>query len=219
MAASSPESRAHRARRRAAWLLALAAAAPVAAQQPPPAQQEILLEAASSDFDRRGERLLFRDVRIQQGDIVITAATAETRDLEFTSGTWEFSGDVTLDGPMGSIESDRASIGFTDHRLQFARAEGAPARFARTMPGPEARRVQGTANQISYDLSAGELTLQGQARLSDGLREASGAKLVYRIAEERLIASADEEGGERVRIIITPPEEEPEPEPEREPTP
>ena len=219
MAAFSPESRAHRARRRAAWLLALAAVAPVAAQQAPQAQQEILLEAASSDFDRRGERLLFRDVRIQQGDIVITAATAETRDLEFTSGTWEFSGDVRLDGPMGSIESDRASIWFTNHRLEFARAEGAPARFARTMAGPEARLVQGTANQISYDLAAGELTLQGQARLSDGLREASGARLVYRIAEERLIASADEEGQERVRIIITPPEEEPEPEPEREPTP
>jgi lipopolysaccharide transport protein LptA len=185
--------------------LVLAAGAPAFAQQ-----QEILLEAASSDFDRRGEKLLFRDVRIQQGDIVITAAEAETRDLEFSSGEWEFRGNARIDGPMGSIEADRATIGFSNHQLQFAVAEGAPARFDRTMPGPEARRVNGTANRISYDLAQGELSLQGQARLTDGVREASGARLVYRIAEDRLIASADEEGTERVRIVITPPEERPE---------
>jgi lipopolysaccharide transport protein LptA len=185
----------------------------------------ILLEAASSDFDRRGERLLFRDVRIQQGDIVITAAEAETRDLEFSSGQWEFRGNARIDGPMGSIQADRATIGFSNHQLQFAVAEGAPAEFNRTMPGPEARRVNGTANRISYDLRAGELSLQGQARLSDGVREASGARLVYRIAEDRLIASADEEGTERVRIIITPPEDgnqdgqDDEPPREPEPTP
>jgi lipopolysaccharide transport protein LptA len=185
--------------------LVLAAGAPAFAQQ-----QEILLEAASSDFDRRGEKLLFRDVRIQQGDIVITAAEAETRDLEFSSGEWEFRGNARIDGPMGSIEADHATIGFSNHQLQFAVAEGAPARFARTMPGPEARRVDGTANRISYDLAQGELSLQGQARLTDGVREASGARLVYRIAEDRLIASADEEGTERVRIVITPPAERPE---------
>jgi lipopolysaccharide transport protein LptA len=189
--------------------LVLAAGAPAFAQQ-----QEILLEAASSDFDRRGEKLLFRDVRIQQGDIVITAAEAETRDLEFSSGEWEFRGNARIDGPMGSIEADRATIGFSNHQLQFAVAEGAPARFDRTMPGPEARRVNGTANRISYDLAQGELSLQGQARLTDGVREASGARLVYRIAEDRLIASADEEGTERVRIVITPPEERPEEEKE-----
>lgn len=182
--------------------LALAAGGPALAQQ-----QEILLEAASSDFDRRGERLLFRDIRIQQGEIVITAAEAETRDLEFSSGEWEFRGDARIDGPMGSIEADRATIGFSNHQLQFAVAEGAPARFTRTMPGPEGRRVDGTANLISYDLAQGELALQGQARLSDGVREASGGRLVYRIAEDRLIASTDEAGTERVRIVITPPEE------------
>lgn len=206
MAASSPDSA--RAQPATPWALpvmlalVLAAGAPAFAQQ-----QEILLEAASSDFDRRGEKLLFRDVRIQQGDIVITAAEAETRDLEFSSGQWEFRGNARIDGPMGSIEADRATIGFSNHQLQFAVAEGAPARFDRTMPGPEARRVNGTANRISYDLAQGELSLQGQARLTDGVREASGARLVYRIAEDRLIASADEEGTERVRIVITPPEE------------
>jgi lipopolysaccharide transport protein LptA len=224
MAAFSPDS--PRALPGMLWALAALAALALATGAPALAQQqEILLEAASSDFDRRGERLLFRDVRIQQGDIVITAAEAETRDLEFSSGQWEFRGNARIDGPMGSIQADRATIGFSNHQLQFAVAEGAPAEFNRTMPGPEARRVNGTANRISYDLRAGELSLQGQARLSDGVREASGARLVYRIAEDRLIASADEEGTERVRIIITPPEDgnqdgqDDEPPREPEPTP
>ncbi len=116
---------------------------------------------------------------------------------------------------MGSILANRATISFSNHELRLAVAEGTPAEFNRTMPGPEARRVNGTANRISYDLAAGELALQGQARLTDGVREASGARLVYRIAEDRLIATADESGTERVRIIITPPEGQDTPRPEQ----
>jgi lipopolysaccharide transport protein LptA len=207
MAASSPDSglpRTTPAWRPAAAILALLAASAVAAQQ----QQEITLEAASSDFDRRGEQLLFRDIRIQQGDLVISAAEAETRELEFSDGSWEFRGAVRIEGAMGIIEADRATISFQAHRLSMAVAEGAPARFARTLAGPEPRRVTGTANRIQYDPGAGEMSLQGQAMLRDGTREASGARLLYRIAEERLIASGDEEGGERVRIVITPPDKE-----------
>lgn len=177
---------------------------PAAAQQQP--QQEILLDAASSDFDRRNERLVFQEVRIQQGDMVISASQAETRDLDFARGSWLFQGNVRIASPMGVIESARATISFADHRLVRASAEGAPARFSRTMSGPEQRRVDGTANRIDYDLAAGELTLSGQAALRDGVREVTGGKLVYLVAEDRLIASADEEGRDRLRIVITPPE-------------
>jgi lipopolysaccharide export system ATP-binding protein len=118
-----------------------------------------------------------------------------------------FEGDVRISSPVGVIESERATIRFADHRLLRATAEGAPARFSRTMPEPEPRRVTGTANRIDYDLGRGELELSGQAALRDGVREVSGGRLVYRIAEDRLLASADEEGTDRVRIVITPPGE------------
>lgn len=206
MAASCPES----CRRRnpspgacvLAAVLALFGAAPAPAQQ-----QEITLDAASSDLDRRNERLVFREVRVQQGDIVISADRAESRDLDFTRGTWSFLGNVSISGPMGRIESERAAVTFADHRLLKASAEGSPAHFSRTMPEPEGRLVTGTARRIDYDLGEGELELAGQAALRDGVREVSGGRLVYRIAEDRLIASADEEGGgqDRVRIVISPP--------------
>ena len=206
MAAFPPDCLRRRRLPRWACVLALALGAahalPAAAQQ-----QEILLDAASSDFDRRNERLVFHEVRIQQGETVISARRAETRDLDFSLGSWLFEGDVRISSPVGLIESERATIRFADHRLLRATAEGTPARFSRTMPEPEPRRVTGTANRIDYDLGRGELELAGQAALRDGVREVSGGRLVYRIAEDRLLASADEEGTDRVRIVITPPGE------------
>lgn len=184
-------------------VLALLLAPPVHGQQ-----QEITLDAASSDFDRRNERLVFQEIRIQQGEIVISADQAESRDLDFSRGSWLFQGNVRISSPMGEIESARATVNFTDHRLGRATAEGTPATFTRTLPEPENRTVTGAAERILYDLVEGELELAGKATLRDGLREVSGGRLVYRIAEDRLIASTDEEGVDRVRIIITPPEDE-----------
>jgi lipopolysaccharide transport protein LptA len=207
MAASSPDNPRRRVAPRRGF--ALAAALAVAGFLPwvPPAaaqQQEITLDAASSDFDRRNERLVFREIRVRQGDIEISADEAESRDLDFARGSWSFRGNVRIRSPMGELEADRATITFTDHRLDKATADGAPARFARTMPEPEPRLVTGTANRIVYDLSRGQLELVGQALLQDGVREVSGGRLEYRLVEDRLIASGDETG-ERVRIVITPP--------------
>jgi lipopolysaccharide export system protein LptA len=205
MAASSPDTR--RGRSASAWvcvpaaLLAISMAPPAVAQQ-----QEITLDAASSDFDRRNERLVFQEVRITQGELSVAANEAETRDLDFSKGVWLFRGNVRIESAMGRIEADRATISFADHRLQKASAQGAPARFSRLMLEPERRLVTGTANRIDYDLARGELELAGQASLSDGLREVSGGRLVYRINEDRLLASTDEDGSERVRIVITPPD-------------
>ena len=184
-------------------VLALLPASPAHGQQ-----QEITLEAASSDFDRPNERLVFQEIRVQQGDIVISADQAESRDLDFSRGSWLFQGNVRITGPMGEIESARATVSFTDHRLGRATAEGTPATFRRRLPEPENRTVTGSAERVIYDLTRGELELAGRATLRDGLREVSGGRLVYRIAEDRLIASTDEEGADRVRIIITPPEDE-----------
>lgn len=176
-------------------------AGPAAAQQ-----EEIQLDAARSDFDRRNERLVFDSVRIQQGAMVVTADRAEARDLDFERGSWLFEGNVRISTPGTTLESERATIRFAGHSLTRAVAEGGPARFTRILPDPDEGEVRGTAERIDYDLERGELALTGQAALRDGQREVSGARLVYRIADDRLIASADEEGDERVRITITPPE-------------
>jgi lipopolysaccharide transport protein LptA len=207
MVASSPDDPRRRVAPRRGFAFAAALAVACVLPWAPPAaaqQQEITLDAASSDFDRRNERLVFREIRVRQGDMEISADEAESRDLDFARGSWNFRGNVRIRSPMGELEADRATITFTDHRLDKATADGAPARFSRTMPEPEPRLVTGTANRIIYDLSGGQLELVGQALLQDGVREVSGGRLEYRIIEDRLIASGDETG-ERVRIVITPP--------------
>jgi lipopolysaccharide transport protein LptA len=212
MAASSPELAPRRAA--PAWLRGLGLACLLCAVLPGQAQQqEILLDAASSDFDRRNERLVFIEVRVQQADTVISADRAESRDLDFSRGRWTFEGNVRIESPMGLIESSRATVSFADHQVQRASAEGSPARFSRTMPEPDARVVNGTANRITYDLARGELELTGQASLRDGVREVGGGRLLYRIGEDRLLASSDDDGTERVRIVITPPGDRPDEDP------
>jgi lipopolysaccharide transport protein LptA len=208
MVASSPDSRRRRLPSPAGPAFAAVVAGALFVVGAPSAwaqQQEITLEAASSDFDRRNERLVFREITVQQGDISISADEAESRDLDFSRGTWVFRGNVRVRSPLGDMDSQRATVTFAGHQLEKATAEGTPARFSRTMPGPEARLVTGTANRIVYDLARGELELAGQANLRDGVREVSGGRLQYRISEDRLLASADDDGSERVRIVITPP--------------
>jgi lipopolysaccharide transport protein LptA len=181
----------------------LAAAAPLALAQSSP----IVLDADSTELDRRSGHVIFTQVRIEQAGIVITAARAESANLDFGNTTWRFSGDVRIDTGMGAIRSASADLAFRNHRLVAATAMGSPARFRRDVVDGDARTVTGTAGRIRLDAAAEEIELTEQAVVRDGAREVSGGRLVYQMAEDRLIASADKAGDERVRIVISPPEE------------
>lgn len=172
----------------------------------------IVLDADTTEFDRRSGHVFFTAVRIQQADIVITADRAESADLDFADSNWTFSGSVRIATGMGEIDSASAVLAFRDHRLVRATALGEPARFRREVMDGKARTVVGTAGHIEFDTSAREIALTEQAVVRDGAREVSGGRLVYRLDEDRLIASADESGDERVRIVIEPPETQPAPE-------
>lgn len=171
-------------------------------------QLPLTLDAASSEFDRRNERLEFRDVRIEQGSMTISAQLATSRELDFAAGRWTFSGDVRIHTDMGDLQADEAVLSFVDHQLTRAIVTGEPARFTRQMATAEGRLVTGTAREIDYDTGTGEVVLAGNAEVRDGLREVRGGSLLYRLAEDRLIASSGEAGEERVHIVIAPPGEE-----------
>ena len=67
--------------------------------------------------------------------------------------------------------------------------------------------MTGSARKIEYNAAAGEVALTDQAVMRDGAREVSGGRLLYRMLEDRLIASTGQTGDERVRVVIEPPEE------------
>jgi lipopolysaccharide export system protein LptA len=173
------------------------------------------LDAASTDVDYRGNRVRFRDVTVSQGDTTVQAERAEATGLQFEDSRWVFEGDVRIRVEQrGTLRSDRAIVEFTNNRIARATITGAPAEFEqqRTETNVMAR---GRAGSIEYAVADGTVRLSDEAWLSDGRNEITGPVLVYNIREERVLASGEPGGEQRVRITINPNEDKPAP-PKRE---
>ena len=170
----------------------------------PDSREPIALEAASSQFDAEAGLLVFRGIRISQGPFSISADMAEATELDFSDSTWDFSGRVVIAGEGASIHAASAELRFRDHQLRNTVARGDPATFEREQT-EDFRAISGDARTIEYDHQQQELVLSGDARLLDGTNEVSGSRLIYRVADGRVMAGSDEGDEERVRITITPP--------------
>jgi lipopolysaccharide transport protein LptA len=162
----------------------------------------ITVEARSSDFDYKNNVLVFDDVTIVQGTIRITAERAQASGLDFEDSGWEFSGTVRIKMPDAALASDTARVRFAKGEIQSATVTGLPATFEQRR---EAELAQGRANRIDYDLGHGTVELAGDAWISDGRNEITGATLVYSTGTRRVVSR------EQVVITIQPREREPAP--------
>lgn len=186
-----------------AVLIVVLAAAPVQAAAPfASPDQPISLDAASSDFDYRNNRLVFRKVRILQGEMSVAADEATATGLEFQNSQWVFTGAVQIRLPNGALDSDSATITFHNNQITQAVIAGTPATF-------EQRREQqalarGRAGNMAYDVTKGTIELTGQAWLTDGQNEITGETLVYDIGRERVYANPGEQDPGGVSITINP---------------
>lgn len=162
----------------------------------------ISLDARSSEFDRRNDRLVFKDVRIRQGELSISADLAEATRLDFENSLWNFTGDVRIEFDAGTIESESASLRFEGHQLRRAEIAGAPAQFAQKAQD-DGVRATGQARRLEYDFDSGIVTLSQNARLSEGANDITGDWLQYDMRRERIVAGTDDDD-ERVHITIVP---------------
>jgi lipopolysaccharide transport protein LptA len=178
----------------------LAACAAVAGAQERE-QLPIQLKAASLNFDTQKGLVEYGAVTITQGEIRITADRAVTSGLDFKDSSWEFSGTVRISMPDSALASDTASVRFSGGEIASALVTGAPATFQQQRKDD---RAEGRANRIDYDLKRGAVELDGNAWLSDGKTEITGAKLVYSTANQRVVSR------EQVQITIQPNEPAPE---------
>jgi len=201
MAASSHNP----ARRRLALLLLGAWSAGAALAAPYDAKAPINLEAASSDFDYRNNTLVFRHVKITQGQLQVEAETANATGLEFVNSQWTLTGSVRITVPDGKLASDAATVSFRDNQIDRAEIHGTPASFEQRLKQTR-QLAQGRARSIVYDVRNGTVQLSGDAWLSDGQNEIRGNQLIYDIGRQRVAANpgATEPGG--VRITINPQE-------------
>jgi len=168
-------------------------------------QAPINLEAASSDFDYRNNTLVFRQIRITQGQLTVEAAEASATGLEFSNAQWILKGDVRITVPDGKLAASDAVVSFRDNQIARATVRGAPASFEQRLKEND-QLARGRADVIEYDVRNGTVQLSGDAWLSDGQNEIRGTMLIYDIARQRVAANpgATEPGG--VRITINPKE-------------
>ena len=165
----------------------------------------INLEAASSDFDYRNNTLVFRRVKITQGDLQVEAEEANATGLEFVNSQWTLRGNVRITVPDGKLASDTATVSFKDNQIVRAEIRGKPASFEQRLKDG-GQLAQGHAEAIEYDVGRSTVQLAGDAWLSDGQNEIRGRKLIYDIARQRVAANPGDTEPGGVKITINPKE-------------
>jgi len=161
----------------------------------------ITIDADSSEFDYESSRLVFRGLRMDQGNLGIKADLAETDKLDFTNGLWIFSGNVTVEADSAKLYCEQARLTFINHQLTAAELTGGPAKFEQYIEESGATN-SGEANSITYMLSSGTLQLRDDARFSDGSNEISGDLITYDLVARHLTAGSGDSGP--VKIVIEP---------------
>lgn len=163
----------------------------------------ISLDADSTDYDGKNSMLMFRGLRLSQGNIGITADVGRTSELDFEDSVWEFTGNVTIDTGNGQIECETANLQFSDHQLRVATITGSPATFEFRRPDGN-QTTYAEAGQLQYDFSSGIVEFSGQATITEGGNTISSNYLLYNIREQRISAQSAGDGDQRVKITYTP---------------
>jgi lipopolysaccharide transport protein LptA len=163
----------------------------------------ISLDADSTDWDGKSSMLMFRGLRLSQGQIGVSADQGRASKLDFQDSVWRFEGNVVIDVEDGHIECASADLKFTDHTLRLASIKGSPATFALRRPGSD-EVTYGEAGQLEYDLSTGIVEFAGNATITEGGNQISSGYLVYNIVEQRINAQSTGNGDEKVKITYTP---------------
>jgi lipopolysaccharide export system protein LptA len=190
--------------------VAQANAAPAVARD---ARAQILLDAQSTSIDLKTNSAVFSKIRISQGAMSITADQGQasqqrSADMYFENNVWNFRGNVKITVEQGQLFSDDAQITFVNSVLSKAIVNGKPASFEQTV-AKTGKLAKGHAETIDYDAAKHLVRFLKNAYLTDGDHEILGQSVKYDILAQKVIAEAEEQGSQRVHIIITPPPKSP----------
>ncbi len=169
----------------------------------------INIDAASSQASLTNNTMVFHDVTISQGDLKIRADKASVvGGISFQNGTLTASGAVHINAQGGSLTSDEAVVTFANNVITRATITGAPAQFEGLREGTT-EPARGRARTIDYEISSGNVSLKGEAWLSDGCKEFRNEQMVYNIKTKSMEAQAvvPEPGANndgKIHIIIQP---------------
>ena len=163
----------------------------------------ISLDAESTDYDGKNSMLMFKGLRLTQGNIGVEADEGRATKLDFEDSVWRFNGNVVIDTENGHIECDTADLMFRNHQLQIASITGTPATFEIQRPESE-ETTYAEAGLLHYNFETGVVEFSDNAIITEGGNQISSNYLIYNIAEQRINAQSAGEDGERVKIKYTP---------------
>ena len=182
------------------WMLMLTLPAPA---QDSDQRLPISLDAESTDYDGKTSMLMFKSLRLTQGNIGVEADEGRASKLDFEDSVWQFSGNVVIDTENGHIECDSADLKFSGHQLRLATVTGTPATFE--LRRPESKETTfAEAQRLIYDFAAGTVEFSGKAVITEGGNKIASEFLVYNIGEQRIKAQSGGNGESRVKITYTP---------------
>ena len=159
--------------------LTFAAPDPVLAQRSTNAGLTITLDADSTEARGRDGAITFRGIRIAQGDLSISADTANASGLDFSASNWTFEGDVRFASGTTVVTAGRADLSFENQQLVSAELSSPPVRFEQNLNGRMvldsrdatlrfANRAlisaQFNGAPVTYQQSGGELDTLAEAR-------------------------------------------------------
>ena len=125
--------------------------------------------------------------------------------VDETTGFNEFSGNVVVRQGSLLLSAEHIQVQTNNEEVVSMVAKGSlekPAKYIQSQEN-QARFVEATATQITYDVDKGMVFLVGQARLVQGFDSFSGDTLDYDINNDRVILKGNKYGTERVKFKIT----------------
>ncbi|SVE60443.1 uncharacterized protein METZ01_LOCUS513297, partial [marine metagenome] len=103
------------------------------------------------------------------------------------------------------LSAELIEVQTIDEEVESMVAKGSqqkPAKYTQNQPN-QARFVEATAVEITYDVDKGIVFLSGDAHLVQGFDSFSGENLEYDIDNDKVLVKGSEDGVKRVKFKIT----------------
>ncbi|WP_440903277.1 lipopolysaccharide transport periplasmic protein LptA [Catenovulum sp. SX2] len=131
---------------------------------------------------------------------------AKKQQLEIKTNTLSFSGDVEVKQGSLRMKADRLEVIKADEddpeSQDILRAIGLPASYKQVLDSGET--LIATAKNIQYKVKDRILTLSGNANISQQNSQVSGDVIEYDLVAQKLVASGNNQKGQKVRTVLTP---------------
>ena len=130
---------------------------------------------------------------------------AQSVVVDETTGFSEFSGNAVVRQGSLLLSAELIQVQTDNEEVVSMIARGSrekPAKYIQSQEN-QARFVEATASQITYDVDKGMVFLVGTARLVQGFDSFSGDTLDYDINNDKVIVKGNKYGTERVKFKIT----------------